>query len=172
MNLTIKNILVNCFRDLSYCYALFSYICSRCISAIHSNTRISFAFLVYPGEAFFYSSHGEDAITSQTFIKLYEGHQYPVAFLVSRFPLLAHTDQSTTKQPFTPERDKNSILENFSKCGQCPRPDNPRPYKRSYPITEKSLIRKGSSAGLPYELMLVCNALDRFNWFYRDKGAM
>ena len=54
MNLLSTNIYLNCIRDLTITYVLFSYICSECIKAIHRFSRISLHLLVYTGGWFFY----------------------------------------------------------------------------------------------------------------------
>jgi len=59
MNLLCKNILLNLSRDNYRLHEKYYYICINCISAINAFDKISFPFLVYSGEGFFYQpSHG------------------------------------------------------------------------------------------------------------------
>ena len=57
------------------------------------------------------------------------------------------------------DQSRNSTSENFHQCGQCPKPDNPRPHKAD---EWKSLVRIGCSGGQPNGSMLVCDTLGGF----------
>ncbi len=62
------------------------------------------------------------------------------------------------KNPFFPIWiNKNSIARYFQQRGQCPKHDNPRPYKND---DRKHVVQKAVLRGLPLFALLVCTALE------------
>lgn len=165
-----ENIIVNCQRYLIYCYVLFSYICSECTKAVHSNSKIPFHSLVYSGGWFFYFETTSSWIISR--VNLKRSWSLPgcsfLRFRVSESGLrYAHKTPSLAVF-----QSKNSTPENSPQCMQCPRPDNMRPCKAifafigGYPVGNSSL-----SLGRLVYCMGKCWSVVALG-FYREEGAM
>jgi len=113
------------------------------------------------GFLFTISSHGANLDNSFMEILL---HKSSVAFfikflMVKGYRFSRHIYAGNKIPSLAIDQSKNSISENFHKCGQCPQPDNPRPYKAD---ERKSLVRIGCSGGQPNGSMLVCTTLGGF----------
>lgn len=118
MNLILQKIFLNCFTFIKVsCYVeKFYYLC-----------------IIASSTGYFYIAR----------------HHYPLSPNIGRGFFLLRVSASlrliyeSNKIPFLAvDQNKKSILENFSKCGQCPKSDNPRPYKDLLRSTEESLVRK------------------------------